>query len=201
MQEKAVESKLRQQNISELKERLAKLTVGLPPADKKMEELLKSRREGYLKAKKPDATHGLAVFEKSCAICHQVGGKGAKFGPQLDGVGIRGVGPPARRHPRPQSQRGPGFPHHGAEPKERPGRSGLLLKEEGEVLVLADAMGKELRVPKNTVDEKQISPLSPMPANFADQIPEKEFYDLLAYLLAQRPAANNVRKQCPSLKR
>ena len=45
---------------------------------------------------------------------------------------------------------------------------------------------KEVRVPKNTVDDKQISPLSPMPANFADQIPEKDFYDLLAYLLAQR---------------
>ena len=58
-------------------------------------------------------------------------------------------------------------------------------KKFGERLKIDDS-GKEVRVPKNTVDEKKIAPLSPMPANFADQIPEKDFYDLLAYLLAQR---------------
>jgi hypothetical protein len=33
-----------------------------------------------------------------------------------------------------------------------------------------------------------VSQLSPMPGNLADQIPEAEFYDLLAYLLTQQPA-------------
>jgi putative heme-binding domain-containing protein len=66
--------------------------------------------------------------------------------------------------------------------------SGLLLREEGAVMVLADAQGKEVRVPGDTIDEKAVSPLSPMPANFADQIPEAEFYHLLAYLLAQQAA-------------
>ncbi len=50
---------------------------------------------------------------------------------------------------------------------------------------MADAMGKEVRVPKNTVDEKTVSPLSPMPANFADKIVEADFNNLLAYLLSQ----------------
>ncbi len=64
--------------------------------------------------------------------------------------------------------------------------SGLLLKEEGEVYVLADAQGKEVRVPKKSVEERTISPLSPMPANFADQVPEADFNHLMAFLLAQR---------------
>ena len=52
--------------------------------------------------------------------------------------------------------------------------------------MLADAQGKEVRVPRETVEERSTAQLSPMPANLADQIPEAEFYDLLAYLLHQK---------------
>ena len=34
---------------------------------------------------------GHEVFTKTCAICHQIGGQGAVIGPQLDGVGARGL--------------------------------------------------------------------------------------------------------------
>jgi hypothetical protein len=64
--------------------------------------------------------------------------------------------------------------------------SGLLLREEGDVLVLADAQGKEIRVPKPTVEERSTAQLSPMPANLAEQIAELEFYDLMTYLLSHR---------------
>ena len=47
--------------------------------------------------------------------------------------------------------------------------SGLLMREEGEVLIVADAQGKEVRVPKTSVDERSTSSLSPMPANLVDQ--------------------------------
>ena len=62
---------------------------------------------------------------------------------------------------------------------------GLLLREEGEVLVMADDKGKEVRVPKKDVDEQQHVQLSPMPATFAEQIPETDFYNLMAFLLKQ----------------
>ena len=64
--------------------------------------------------------------------------------------------------------------------------SGLLLREEGEVLIIADAQGKEVRVPKSTVEERSIAQLSPMPANMTEQISEPEFYDLMNYLLEHR---------------
>jgi putative heme-binding domain-containing protein len=67
--------------------------------------------------------------------------------------------------------------------------SGLLLREEGQVYVLADAKGKEVRVPRNEVEEKKVAQISPMPADFEKQIAEKDFYDLLAYLLAQKVKA------------
>jgi putative heme-binding domain-containing protein len=185
LQEPAVTLRLAQLNVSGMKERIAKLTVGLPAADQKLQELMKKRRDGF-RAAKPDATKGAAVFEKSCAICHQVGGKGAKIGPQLDGIGLRGLERLLEDTLDPNRNVDQAFRTTVLSLKNGQVVSGLLLREEGEVLVLADAQGKEVRVPKNTVDDKQVSPLSPMPANFGDQIAENDFYDLLAYLLAQR---------------
>ena len=65
--------------------------------------------------------------------------------------------------------------------------SGLVLREEGEVVILADAQGKEVRVTKSTIDERNLSPLSPMPANLVEQISEPDFYHLMGYLLSLRP--------------
>ncbi len=64
--------------------------------------------------------------------------------------------------------------------------SGLVLREEGEVIVLADSQGKEIRVPKNEVEERATSQLSLMPANLSEQIPEEDFYHLIEFLRAQR---------------
>jgi putative heme-binding domain-containing protein len=64
--------------------------------------------------------------------------------------------------------------------------SGLVLREEGEVIVLADTQGKEQRVPKASVDERTVSQLSPMPSNFGEVIAASDLEHLLAYLLAQR---------------
>ena len=48
-------------------------------------------------------------------------------------------------------------------------------------------MGRHIiRIPAADIQERLISPLSPMPGNFAELIPEVDFYHLLAYLLAQR---------------
>jgi putative heme-binding domain-containing protein len=166
---------------------LAKLTKGLPPADQKLQELMKQRRAGFLKVK-ADATAGAKVFEKHCANCHQLGGHGAKVGPQLDGIGIRGLDRLLEDTLDPNRNVDQAFRLTTLSLKKGQVVSGLLLKEEGEVFVLADAQGKEVRVPKDEVDERATSQQSPMPANFADQVPESDFYDLLAYLLKQQAA-------------
>ena len=49
------------------------------------------------------------------------------------------------------------------------------------------------------MEEKTISPLSPMPANVADQVAEADFYHLLGFLLAQKPAASEGPKNSSGL--
>ncbi|HEY1858906.1 MAG TPA: HEAT repeat domain-containing protein [Gemmataceae bacterium] len=185
LQERPVEIRLGQSQLPNLKERIAKLTQGLPPASQRMQELMVSRRKGFLAAK-PDADAGAKVFEKSCAICHQLANKGAKIGPQLDGIGIRGIDRLLEDILDPNRNVDQAFRATRLDLKNGQTVTGLLLREEGEVLVLADNQGKEIRIEKSTVDERITSPFSPMPDNFVDQVSKEDFYNLLAFLLKQQ---------------
>ena len=99
------------------------------------------------------------VFEKNCGICHQLGGKGARIGPQLDGIGSRGLDRLVEDILDPNRNVDQAFRVTILALKNGQVVSGLLLREEGEVLVLADAQGKEVRVPQSSVAERKTSPL------------------------------------------
>jgi putative heme-binding domain-containing protein len=185
LQARPVELRLQQAKLPNLPQRLAKLTAGLPPADQRIAELIARRRDGYVSSK-ASAASGMKVYEKHCAACHQLGGKGAKIGPQLDGVGIRGPERLLEDMLDPNRNVDQAFRSTTLVLENGQFVSGLVLREEGQVIVLADAQGKEQRVQKSAVAERNVSQLSPMPGNFAEQIAETELYDLLAYLLAQR---------------
>jgi len=106
------------------------------------------------------------VFEKNCAVCHQIGGTGAVVGPQLDGVGTRGLErliedvldsnrnvDPAFRASTSHSRT---IRHHR-----------LLHREEGELMVFADTTRREIAVRKSEIAELRESELSLMPSNLA----------------------------------
>jgi putative heme-binding domain-containing protein len=168
-----------------LRDRLAKLTRGPSPADKRLQEVMQQRRSGFL-ASRADSALGTKVFEKNCANCHQIAGKGAKVGPQLDGIGVRGLDRLLEDIIDPNRNVDQSFRSTTLTLKNGQIVTGLLLREEGEVYVIADSQGKEVRVTKGDTEERTVSQLSPMPANLVDQVLEKDFYDLLAYLLTVR---------------
>jgi hypothetical protein len=62
----------------------------------------------------------------------------------------------------------------------------LMLRVEGEVLVVADLEGKEQRIPLKEIEVNRETMLSAMPANFGDVIPEADLYHIVAYLLDQK---------------
>ena len=186
LQERAVQARLNESRLPMAAERVAELTKGLPSAEQKMLELMNQRRFGFGKAK-PDLKLGAAVFKTHCANCHQLGGEGSKIGPQLDGVGVRGLDRLLEDILDPSRNVDQAMRTTVLNLKDGKSVSGLLIREEGEVFVLADAQGKDVRVTKNDVDDRRTSLLSPMPANLADAIKETDFYHLLAFLLEQRP--------------
>ena len=177
--------RLEQAKIANLADRRDKLTKGLPTVDQRIQELLARRRDGYQKAQS-DPVAGFKVFEKHCAACHQIANTGAKIGPQLDGIGMRGLERLLEDTLDPSRHVDQAFRTTTLVLASGQIVNGLLLRQDGTVLILADNAGKEVRVPAADVQERLLSPLSPMPGNFAELIPEEDFNHLLAYLLAQR---------------
>jgi putative heme-binding domain-containing protein len=186
LQDRPVAARLGASKLPGVGGRVAKLTAGLPAADERVQHLLAQRRAGFATAK-VDPARGAPIFEKNCAVCHALAGKGSKIGPQLDGIGNRGLERLLEDILDPNRNVDQAFRQTSLGLANGQVVAGLLLREEGEVLILADAQGKEVRVPKKTVEERAVLQLSPMPGNFADQIAEPDFYNLLAYLLTQAP--------------
>jgi putative heme-binding domain-containing protein len=168
-----------------LAERLAKLTAGLPSEDQAIARTIEARKAGYRTAG-ASAERGKLVFTKTCAACHQIAGQGAVVGPQLDGIGNRGL---ERVH---EDVRDPNrnvdvafrtstFRMEGGEIV-----SGLVRREAGATIILADDKGKEFSVKKDDIEAQTKTQISLMPANVHEIVPEKDFYDLIAFLLEQR---------------
>jgi putative membrane-bound dehydrogenase-like protein len=184
LQQRPITIGLENAKIPDVADRIKKLLAGLPPADQKLRELLDGRREGFARAGH-DVAAGSKVFEAKCGICHQMESKGARIGPQLDGIGTRGLDRLLEDVLDPNRNVDQMFRTTSLALKDGRVVAGLLLREEGQVLVVADALGKEVRVPKDEVEEKQVMQMSPMPADMALQIPEADFYHLLDYLLSR----------------
>jgi putative heme-binding domain-containing protein len=185
--ERPVRARLEQRALPGLAERIAALTHGLT-ADQAVQGLIDQRRAGF-QAAHADAQAGARVFAQHCTVCHQIGGQGAKVGPQLDGIGHRGLDRLLEDTLDPDRNVEQGFRVTTLALDDGRLLTGLVLREEGEVLVLADAQGKEQRIARARVERRATLPLSPMPANVARELPEEEYYHLLAFLLAQRTAA------------
>jgi putative heme-binding domain-containing protein len=188
LQERGVVVGLETSGVPEIKSRLETLLKDLPPADKRIQDLIEKRRSGFVAFSNADRSRGAEVFAKNCAACHQLEGKGARVGPQLDGVGLRGLDRLLEDTLDPNRNVDQAFRVTTLALNDGRIASGLLLRQDGEIIVLADAQGKDVRIPASAVEEKKQSQLSPMPANMSEQIEEADFYQLIAYLLSQRPA-------------
>ncbi len=172
---------------------ITELTANLLDDDIMLQKLIEQRRSAFLAAqsdsdvaKRPSLEAGAALFTKHCGVCHQVAGKGTVVGPQLDGIGQRGLERVLEDVLDPNRNVDVNFRTTTVVTKEGKIFAGLIRREEGATLVLADNKGKEFTVPLADVDERVKSTLSLMPANVAEILNEREFLDLVSYLLSQR---------------
>ena len=183
LQNPGVVARLRTHNIPKREERIAALVAGLPPQDARARELIAIRKKSVL-AGMGEPARGRALFVKHCATCHRVGEEGAKVGPNLDGIGTRGLDRLLEDVLDPNRNVDQAFCT--TQLLTAGGRivSGLVLREEGKLLVLADAQGKEVRVALEDIDERQLAPLSLMPGNVSETVGETELPHLFGYLLS-----------------
>lgn len=166
----------------ELNTAIADLTKNLPNEDEATLMLLAARKADCI-AHGGDAARGLELFKKHCAACHQMRGEGQKIGPQLDGVGIRGLDRLLEDVLAPNRNVDAAFRSSTIVTTEGQILLGLQRREEGETLFFADRTGKEFSITKKEIETQTVSPLSLMPANFGELLPETDTRDLLRFLL------------------
>jgi putative heme-binding domain-containing protein len=171
--------------LPDAQQRIARLTEGLPPVEERLQKSIQSRSAGFATAA-ADRDRGAKIFEKHCAICHTIVGRGAKIGPQLDGIGVRGLDRILEDVLDPNRNVDQAFRASIIALKNGRVLTGLVLNDEGDLVTLADAQGQQSQTPKADIEERTTSRISPMPANVMDLLTEAEFYDLIAFLLGQR---------------
>ncbi len=184
LQERAVQDKLRASKPVNAAARIEQLTKGLAPLNKGLQRLIDVRRKNY-EPTRTSLLKGEQTFTQSCRPCHQLDGIGTVIGPQLDGAGNRGLERLCEDVLDPNRSVDPAFRSTLLILKDGDVVSGLLRREETEMVVLADSTGKEVSVPKKQIEERRQSETSLMPENFGEIIPPEDFNNLMAFLLSK----------------
>jgi putative heme-binding domain-containing protein len=187
--ERQVKDRLLAAGPANADKRVEELAKGLTPPSDAIQKLIDERRANFNTAK-TSAARGEKVFTLNCRPCHQIDGVGNVVGPQLDGVGGRGLERLLEDVLDSNRNVDPAF--HTAILSLRDGEamSGLIRREEGESIVLANSAGKEVSVPKKDIIERRNSTTSLMPENFGEVILPPDFNDLMAFLLAHGPKSD-----------
>ena len=155
------------------------------PDSKRRLELVADRQAAFRKAS-PDVKAGARIFETHCRPCHSMGGQGGLVGPQLDGVGHRGLERLCEDVLDPNRNVDRIFRYSIVTLQNGDLVSGLFRREEGEQRIYVNASGQEQRIPRKEIREVRESETSLMPDNFAEAVPPAEFNHLLGFLLSQQ---------------
>ena len=153
-----------------------------PEERKRLDMLIATRAQAFARAT-PDAGKGALVFTANCAVCHQIKNQGGLIGPQLDGIGNRGVDRLMEDVLDPNRNVDAHFQLHAIHLLDGSEINGFVRGEVGQVFIVVDPAGQEHRVSKNEIKEDKITGMSLMPPVFGQTIPEGDFFNLMSFLL------------------
>jgi putative heme-binding domain-containing protein len=161
------------------------LTANLNPVDEERQKLIKDRLAAFKYATE-SVSHGKAVFTQNCSACHQIKKEGGVIGPQLDGIGSWGATALTEKIIDPNQNISEAFRNYTIKLKSGKVMTGLYRREEGQVIVFANMLGEEFRVPKKDIAVRKASKYTLMPDHFGEVIPPEQFNALLSFLLSNK---------------
>ncbi|MCA9058138.1 MAG: c-type cytochrome, partial [Planctomycetaceae bacterium] len=166
-------------------QRMAVLVAGLPDENEAIIRLIEVTRESC-QQQPGNAVAGAELFKKNCSGCHQIAGQGKKVGPNLDGIGNRGLDRVTEDVLAPNRNVDIAFRSSTVVTRDGLVLAGLLRELENDRISVVNSKGEETIVNAADVDERVGSALSPMPANFGEVLTADQLRDLFAYLVSQR---------------
>lgn len=184
----AVARRIASLNDARLNQRVAELTADLPSAAVELDRLIAQRYQAFDLARRGgrvDPAAGRQTFTRHCAACHRVAGEGQVIGPQLDGMKNRGAERLCEDILDPNRAVDPQFRMHVLVMVDGTVTSGLVRREEGASLVLADQTGREQTLAASQIESRSQGSLSLMPSGYDQLLTPEEFNNLLAWLLTR----------------
>ena len=138
-----------------------------------------------------DPAKGKALFAKNCAACHQLFGEGGKIGPDLTTADRKNRGYLLAQVVDPSGFVRPEYVSYKVDTLDGRTLTGLA-KEVGGAVTLTNVIDNKEQItviPKADIDDMRPSPVSLMPEKLFDGISNDDVRDLMAYLMADPPAA------------
>jgi putative heme-binding domain-containing protein len=129
-----------------------------------------------------DAKRGAPIFARTCLICHALGGKGTRIGPDLSGLSARPTETLLVDVLDPSRQVSSDFLSYTIETRLGEEMSGLIVGESGEALTLRRANQSDEMVPRSQIRELRVERKSLMPDGLEAGLSNQDMADLLAFL-------------------
>lgn len=166
-----------------LAERLESLVQDLPATNFNRNKTIQQLSRN-LGGKTGNREEGRRLFSQACQICHQLAGQGALIGPQLDGIGNRGLERLLEDILDPNRNLDKAFHTHTLTLSNGDVLTGLHRRDDGALATFANAAGQEFSIPKQSIIRRQPNPQSLMPDNFIEILNEEQLANLTAFLLS-----------------
>lgn len=130
-----------------------------------------------------NADRGREVYERSCAMCHQIDGEGGvNFGPDLASVRTRDPEELLVDILMPGEAIAAGYEQYRIERQSGPALQGAISSETSQSVTLRDMGGQETTVPRSDIQRMEAVEGSVMPTGLEQQISEEEMNDLITFI-------------------
>lgn len=124
---------------------------------------------------------GKTVFEKECATCHRLFGRGAEIGPELSGAQRTNIDYLLENIIDPSAMISRDFQMEVIETEDGRVISGLI-SEEGEAGLAIRTVNEKVVIPNSEIASRTTSTVSMMPEGVATKLTFEQLRDLVAYL-------------------
>jgi len=158
------------------------------PESAQLKQLITQRVSEYQAAKKLetlDAQKGALIFQTNCTTCHQINRQGGLIGPQLDGIGSRGIERLAEDILDPNRNVDSHFHLTNFTFKDGTTSSSFVTGERGNTLQIRDLVGNAKRLQKAQIASRLTVPISLMPPTFGHTLTPEDFANLIEWLRTQ----------------
>jgi putative heme-binding domain-containing protein len=137
-----------------------------------------------------DPGEGAIVYDDNCSDCHTLNDEGGEIGPDLTGIGAKGLKYISESILQPVKSLTKGFETYVVIDQDGRQTVGLKTRDEAGEVDITTAIGDVITIERASIKEIKIDETkSVMPDDLSEAMTVKDYQDILAFLMLQKPKA------------